>query len=180
MKKILALCIVTVAVVMAIFGGMNIKNEMKRRDAKIESFFFSEGGYPNYYEVWIEAEDGKYHFSSAAFVPDGGPTTTFTNREGYVSEDDIQTLASIIRQNKVDKWDGFQKYEPGILDGMDFVLSVKYDNGDSISAKGYMQWPDGYWKGRDAIQEHLLQMAERLPTKTGSSLAETDDTEDTE
>ncbi len=42
------------------------------------------------------------------------------------------------------KWDGFDKSAEGVLDGSGFSLSMGFEDGSSISARGENEFPDGY------------------------------------
>ena len=65
----------------------------------------------------------------------------------------LKNLETILNKYKVIKWDGFDKSDDGVLDGRSFSLSIKYGNQDTISARGYMKWPDNYQKVRDELDD---------------------------
>ena len=52
-------------------------------------------------------------------------------------------LENLINSSSAVKWDKFSKNNKNVLDGDSFSFSVYYEDG-SISAHGYMSWPEGY------------------------------------
>ncbi len=76
-----------------------------------------------------------------------------SDEDALMCEEDaafMDRLSEIVKKHGMGKWNGFSKSDTGVLDGSSFSLSVLMDNGKSISAHGYMVYPDGY---RDAAAE---------------------------
>ena len=67
----------------------------------------------------------------------------------------LEELSLVINTNKLERWDGFSKEDPHVLDGYSFYLSVKYDDERSLEADGYEVYPDNYEKVHEEIVEIL-------------------------
>jgi hypothetical protein len=62
-------------------------------------------------------------------------------------------LAQKFRQLKVDKWDGFSKSDPNVLDGNSFSLEIELAGGSTISAHGSNAYPENFSEFRKLIEE---------------------------
>ena len=67
----------------------------------------------------------------------------------------LEDLSLVINTNKLERWDGFSKEDPHVLDGYSFYLSVKYDDGRTLEASGYEKYPKNYDKVHEEIVELL-------------------------
>ena len=67
----------------------------------------------------------------------------------------LEELSLVINTNKLEKWDGFSKEDPHVLDGYNFYLLVKYDDGRTLEASGYEKFPKNYDKVHEEIVELL-------------------------
>lgn len=56
----------------------------------------------------------------------------------------MDELRAVIEKYKLNKWDGFHGNNKYVLDGDFFSLRVEMDNGQTISAGGYMSYPKNY------------------------------------
>ena len=75
-----------------------------------------------------------------------------------LSDSQVETLRNILIDNKVNKWDGFDKADKNVLDGNSFSLFIHFVNKDSISAKGYMNWPENYGKVSGCFDEFFNEI----------------------
>ena len=78
----------------------------------------------------------------ATIKPDGVDEENSTKVE--LNDNDINKLISILKKYKVNKWNGFKKFNKHVMDGNSFSLYMKMNNDDYISAIGYMKWPKNY------------------------------------
>ena len=64
----------------------------------------------------------------------------------HVSVDEAfaDQLIAILRENDVGSWNGFDKQDRRIMDGIGFSTHVILADGKTIDANGYMKWPSGY------------------------------------
>ena len=68
-----------------------------------------------------------------------------------LSNEEINKLIEIINKYEVYKWDGFNKSDKYVLDGDSFSLSIKTKDNESISASGYMKYPNNYSSFRSEV-----------------------------
>lgn len=86
-----------------------------------------------------------------------------TDEEAYrntMSDDDINTLESILNKYKISKWDGFKGFDKNILDGNSFVLTIS-TNSLSVHASGYMKYPSNYKKFVKEIDEFFTNLRKK-------------------
>ena len=73
----------------------------------------------------------------------------------------IQRLSSVLKDNQVERWDGFYCTDDTAVDGCDFYLSVSNESG-TFFALGYEMWPPNY----DIVKYHLDTLFMSLYEKT--------------
>ena len=64
----------------------------------------------------------------------------------------IDDLDELIKQNRIWKWDGFNKKQKGMADGFGYHLEVVYEN-KTLKSHGYGYTPQGFEDGSKAIEE---------------------------
>ncbi len=79
-------------------------------------------------------------------------------KEVELDENKIKELISIFNNNKVYKWDGFQKSDKHVLDGNSFHFYLHEQNDRGISATGYMMYPKNYKIVRDKLDEFFQML----------------------
>ena len=64
----------------------------------------------------------------------------------YVSADPdlLQALALLVQRYDLEAWDGFSGYDPDVLDGESFSLTIQFADGGEISANGSNAFPPDY------------------------------------
>ena len=67
-------------------------------------------------------------------------------------------LSDILIKYNVDKWDGFNKSDQNVLDGDGFSFSARFQDDTSVSASGYMMWPDNYRNVRDELDSLFMDI----------------------
>jgi len=75
-----------------------------------------------------------------------------------ISSDFVARLASLLKENRVNLWDGFNKADKRVLDGNHFSFYIKNARGESISAHGYMKWPNNYGKVKKGVDELFISL----------------------
>lgn len=116
--------------------------------SEIKSFYFTytKGYAKDAYIIYrIDKRDGKY---SAEIKPYG--KSEEETKKVEISNESVKKLEDILNKYKVYSWNGFHKTNKNVLDGDSFSCSISTGNGDSISASGYMNWPDNY---RNVVSE---------------------------
>ncbi len=56
----------------------------------------------------------------------------------------MDKIEEILEKNQVSAWNGYGMSAQDVLDGDSFSISVKMDNGQTLSAHGYEAWPENY------------------------------------
>ena len=70
--------------------------------------------------------------------------------EKEVEKEVLDKISNVLKKYEVNRWDGFNKSDHGVMDGDSFSLSVGLNDDKFISASGYMKWPEHY---RDVVNE---------------------------
>ena len=64
-------------------------------------------------------------------------------REFEIPDEVFDRITDVINEFNGDSWDGFSGHAEGVMDGDSFSFSYNDGKGRSISANGYMRWPEG-------------------------------------
>jgi len=151
MKKIgIIVTTIIVLILLVIITLFYLKENKAKKslNSPIEVFHFSYniGNDINSYVYYsFEVEDGKLLVSfEDDYIND--------NVVKYEVDDSFRDkLNSIIKNNKIYKWDGFKKVDKHVLDGNEFSLYLRREDGSDVEASGYQRWPSNYEKVRDEI-----------------------------
>ena len=84
-------------------------------------------------------------------------------REYILNKEKIKELEEIINDNKVYRWNGFDKSDSSVMDGNSFSISIWDKNGDNISAHGYMMYPKNYGEITDKIESWFSKIDKDKP-----------------
>ncbi|MBR0385410.1 MAG: hypothetical protein IJI05_02550 [Erysipelotrichaceae bacterium] len=129
-------------------GDNGLGKKAKTNESGISSFSYdyngSIGANSYHYEV-TRTDDGKAEIEYDAMEYDSLGEMTMT-----VQTDLLDQLDELYRKHNVARWDGYSKYNPNVLDGDGFSLSISFNDGKSMSAHGSNAEPDGY---REFISE---------------------------
>ncbi len=63
----------------------------------------------------------------------------------------LDRLEEIYREQKICRWEGYNKYNPNVCDGSGFSLRFSFADGKSMSAHGSNCYPNGYREFADAM-----------------------------
>ena len=63
----------------------------------------------------------------------------------------VKKIENILTKYEVARWDGFDKSAKDVLDGDSFSFSLTMKDDSSISASGYMKWPENYGNVRNEL-----------------------------
>ena len=94
----------------------------------------------------------KYPILSFSFVLGGSfaPITYLFDTHGTAIENKkyhkvyLKEIMELINKYEIEKWDGFNQYDPDVLDGTSFSLKIKYRDGRVIYARGENSFPEHY------------------------------------
>lgn len=145
MKKIIAIvCIVTVMFALA---GCNTKQPKEPGALKSFSYSFASDGGSTKYTLTPDSENrlclqventGKQLYNTAVVI----------------SEKDIETLETILKENNVPGWNGFEKKRENVYDGFGFDLNIQYEN-TSVTASGYEMYPENFQDTHKLLVEYF-------------------------
>ena len=152
MKKILIPIVLLILIIITISIFFIVKNNYKK-NIKIESIKHMYFSYANSYEMdanvhyEVNYKDGKYIAEIKPYlVADEDKTTV------EISEEEIKEIIKLLNDNKVSKWNGFDKSDINVLDGDGFSFNLKTKDDKEIKASGYMMWPENYGKVRGGLE----------------------------
>ncbi len=74
----------------------------------------------------------------------------------------VQALEELCAKHDVMKFNGFDKTNPHVCDGSGFSLSITYDNGKSVFARGMNSSPKGYRAFSDDLHELFKPYRDKL------------------
>ena len=74
-----------------------------------------------------------------------------------VNNDVKHKIEKMLKKYHVEKWNNFNKHDPNVLDGNSFSIDISMKNGETISASGYMKWPENYGKVSNELDEIFMQ-----------------------
>ena len=133
----LSIFLILVLVIVIVMTKLNKKEISNLKSLRLT---YSTGYHMNAFVIYeIELRDGKY-------IASVKPTDLSEEeaKEYELSKDTIKEIERVLNKYNVTSWDGFSKSDRYVLDGDSFSFSVKYGEDKSISASGYMMWPNNY------------------------------------
>ena len=144
MKKII-ISIIVIGIVLLLIALCKGGSNMEIKSIKSFSFFYTTG-YAMNADVRYEVECTEKCIAKIKL--NGVEEEKAIKKE--VSSSDIRILEDILNKYNVNKWDGFNKTDKNVLDGNSFSLNIVL-NDKSISASGYMKWPNNYGEFKKEI-----------------------------
>lgn len=128
-----------------IFSVLAMQNAIK--DADIQSFNFGYGSWNTIYSTYEIIKNEDYILMKFS--------DSLGNENNYdISNETLQQIEQLILKRKVYTWDGFDKEDKYIIDGNSFTLKIEYENGENISASGYMKFPRNY----NSVEEEIVKI----------------------
>ena len=157
MKKGIIIVIILVLLLVLVAGGvafMNRKKVIQYHSLKYLSFGYSTSTmYLGAVSYHIELKDEKY---IATIQLEG--VEEEDAKKVTLTDSDIEKVMNIINTYQVSTWDGFQKSDPYVLDGNSFSFYMTTQEGESVSASGYMMWPKNYHEVRDEFDSFFQSL----------------------
>ena len=147
MKKGIIIVIILVLLLVLVAGGvafMNRKKVIQYHSLKYLSFGYSTSTmYLGAVSYHIELKDGKY---IATIQLEG--VEEEDAKKVTLTDSDIEKVMNIINQ----------KSDPYVLDGNSFSFYMTTQEGESVSASGYMMWPKNYHEVRDEFDSFFQSL----------------------
>ena len=76
----------------------------------------------------------------------------------YVDKSVSDKVVEVLNKYNVSKWDGFDGNDELVLDGDSFSMYITLTDGKSISANGYMEWPENYGKVKGELDDIFMEL----------------------
>ena len=120
--------------------NLNVTMKQERAISRFELYRSGDGFYDTYSIITLQ---DRYSAS--------------VDGEDYRSIDDdiVDALYDVVEKYDLYRWDGFDEYEDGVLDGESFRLEIDFSDGTSIWASGDNAFPEDYFPVMGEVQEIL-------------------------
>ena len=141
--KIFKILVLSLLILMGCSSNKAYKGNITEFEYNYGSFF---GGY---YEYHLVLDGDVVHVTAE------GMNGVDLHIDKDIDASILEELSLVINTNKLERWDGFSKEDPHVLDGYSFYLLVKYGDGRTLEASGYEKYPDNYDKVHEEIVEIL-------------------------
>ena len=150
MRKQVLLCFL-LFLAAALLGGCQRKR--LAQDVLLESFCYETIGTAMGSEMELSIiREGDGFAVTQSF--DGEQTV----RSAYVEQMVGEQVNDILRAHDALSWNGFEKSNPLVMDGSSFILSITFDDGTTISARGTNSYP----KGLSAAVQEIEDLVDRF------------------
>lgn len=156
MKNRIVLMVIIVLLLIAVLVGLFIIKKRKKvviNEIKSMYFSYTNGYMVNsnvYYE--IKLKDDKY---IAAIKPN--EVAEEDKLEIEVDKSTVNKIKKVLKENKVEKWNGFDKSNRNVMDGDSFSFNLETNSG-KINAHGYMKWPKNYSKVCNSLDNIFMDI----------------------
>ena len=141
--NILKILVLSLLILMGCSSNKAYKGNITEFEYNYGSFF---GGY---YEYHLVLDGDVVHVTAE------GMNGVDLHIDKDIDASILEELSLVINTNKLERWEGFSKEDPQVLDGYSFNMSVKYDDGRTLEASGYEKYPENYDKVHEEIVELL-------------------------
>ena len=148
MKKNIFIYFIIICALFVCACSKEVEEKVKLENTTHFRFYYSVGNYIDAYVVYTLDlnDDNKYIVS---FKDDGVKEEDKLTRE--VGKDEVLKLEEIFNKYYIYEWDGYSKADQDVLDGNSFSLNYKNADKISISASGYMMYPERYRDFKEEI-----------------------------
>ena len=143
-------------------GDKGLGNKAKPNESGMSSFYYGHNGSSmesNGSYTVRETEDG------AEIVFEMMRYSEFGEISLPVERQLLEQLNDLYLKHKVYQWDGYSRYNPNVLDGDGFTLSISFADGKSMSAHGSNAYPDGYRDFENELDELIAPYMSELQEK---------------
>ena len=148
--------------VIVLVGGLLVSGAMmflNRRKYNSDVVYYHSGNSNGYSQmrsyVELTVRDGK----ALVRYPESSDMFSETVIEKEVSLQIVSEMNDLLKKYRIYRWDGYQKSNPYVMDGSSWNLNIRLANGQTITASGYMMYPDNY---REFINEQAALFAKYL------------------
>jgi len=139
--------VIVFLIVIALLCTKLLNKKIELKNIKYFSFSYSNGYAINSNIIYtLKKENNKLFVSIKPYGIDDEEKLETAVDSSFLSD-----LENVLNKYNVGSWNGFNKNNKYVLDGDSFSLSVNLENDKSISAHGYMEWPNNY----NSVKEEL-------------------------
>ncbi len=156
MKRNLLLCFASLILIFMVTacGKADVQTDSKDWGV-MEDFSYHYGSYNGGYWDYDIAKDEDGLFYITAHGSNGVMLDSYIELDSDIMEE----LNSLVLEQEIEKWNGFDKSDNSVDDGYGFKLIVNYEN-HNITALGYMEEPRNYDTAHIALTEFLERISE--------------------
>lgn len=154
-NKYLIMIIIILVLLVIIIGICLIKRRNKVEIKDIKSMYFSySNGYMINSNVYYEL-NCKENKCIATIKPN--QMSEENKLEVEVDKKTVHEIIKVLKENEIEKWNGFDKSNKNVLDGDSFTFQLK-TNDNEIYAHGYMKWPKNYSNVRNSLDNIFMDI----------------------
>lgn len=144
-------------------GNNGIGKNAQDNTSGIASFTYNYNGSigANSYSYDVKFEDGKWklYYDAMEYEKTYGVLTVDLD-DGF-----IEKLNQLYVTNRLASWNGFDKYNPNVLDGYGFDLRIAFNDGKTLSASGSNAFPQGYGDFTEQLDELFKEPVRKMLDK---------------
>ncbi len=120
--------------------------ESKENKIEIKSIVFYTTGFSSDKMVWeaTKTKTGIHMQSYTTSIADFNNMNKNVRIDFEGSQELYESINSLIDKYKVVEWNGFDEDNPEVQDGTFFSLEIVLENDETVTAQGYMVFPEHY------------------------------------
>lgn len=120
-------------------------------DASLIHFEYGYGSYfGGYFTFTMDTtDDGQVHLVAY------GSNGVDLDEDLLTDPSAMENIQNIIESHNISQWNGFDETNKDIMDGASFSLTATYDDGSTITATGYMIFPENFEEAHDELFNYL-------------------------
>jgi hypothetical protein len=144
-----------------IIAGLLIFFKMTKFQKSGEVVYFEFSGwnwwtYSDTYKIYKSGDN--VLFEKLGF--DAGYDDEIEPKITVVDSEILSDLTNVVFEDKVNRRDGFDKINKHVLDWTSRHLYITFENGDHLSANGYMRHPNNYSKAKGDLLSIISKYSE--------------------
>ena len=151
---ILGIVILGIIIVLTVImrkGEWKMNEEVKIGSIKNFHYFYTKG-YAMNADVFYDLECDK---ECIATIKKYGESQEDAIKK-TVDSDFVKQVEEILEKYEVGQWNNFHKTDKNVLDGDSFSMSITFQDDTSISASGYMRYPNNYSSVKNELDDLFL------------------------
>jgi len=151
---VLIILLVVVLLITTVLLCTKLLKKIEIKNTKSFSFSYTTGYTINSSVVYTLNKDRDK--ITVSIKPDG--ISEEEKLETIVDSSFLSDLENILNEYNVGSWNGFDKNDKYVLDGNSFSLSIRMEDDKSVSAHGYMRWPNNYANVKEKLNNLFMKV----------------------